>query len=142
MERMNRIYSDVNRSKQRKRRFSFFLNFPSVSSVIFCSIFLLLSALTGFAADTSAGFDSANKLYEQGKFSEAAAAYQQMIQSGTSSSALYFNPVNSVARSPLIAMPKKSRRVIRTCARTFNSFAVASKIQPVRPPTGNNGWPH
>jgi Flp pilus assembly protein TadD len=47
-----------------------------------------------FAADTAA-FDTANKLYEQGKFAEAAAAYKQMIQSGTVSSAVYFNLGNA-----------------------------------------------
>jgi tetratricopeptide (TPR) repeat protein len=63
------------------------------------AIFLLLTTIAGFAADASAGFDSANKLYEQGKFSEAAAAYQQMIESGTVSSAIYFNLGNAFFKS-------------------------------------------
>jgi tetratricopeptide (TPR) repeat protein len=95
---MNQIYSDVNRSKQRKQRFSFSIC-ASAFSAISCSIFFLLTTATGFAADASAGFDAANKLYEQGKFPEAAAAYQQMIQSGKASSAIYFNLGNAFFKS-------------------------------------------
>jgi tetratricopeptide (TPR) repeat protein len=40
-------------------------------------------------------FDAANKLYEQGKYSEAAAAYQKLIQSGSASAAVYYNLGNS-----------------------------------------------
>jgi tetratricopeptide (TPR) repeat protein len=40
-------------------------------------------------------FDAANKLYEQGKFLEAAAAYQKLLSSGQSSTAVYFNLGNA-----------------------------------------------
>jgi hypothetical protein len=40
-------------------------------------------------------FDAANKLYELGKFAEAAAAYQQLIQSGHQSVTLFFNQGNA-----------------------------------------------
>ena len=46
-------------------------------------------------ADLSAGFDAANKLYEQGKFTQAASAYEQLLQSGRASAALYFNLGNA-----------------------------------------------
>ncbi|HXS67676.1 MAG TPA: tetratricopeptide repeat protein, partial [Candidatus Polarisedimenticolia bacterium] len=59
----------------------------------------VLFTTASFAADVSASFDSANKLYEQGKFSDAAAAYGQMIQSGTVSSAIYFNLGNAFFKS-------------------------------------------
>jgi len=36
-------------------------------------------------------FDTANRLYGQGKFAEAAAAYEKLIQSGVTSAAVYFN---------------------------------------------------
>jgi tetratricopeptide (TPR) repeat protein len=52
-----------------------------------------------FAADISASFDSANRLYGQGKFSEAAAAYETMIQSGPVSPAVYFNLGNAYFKS-------------------------------------------
>ncbi len=42
-------------------------------------------------SDVSQAFDTANKLYEQGKFAEAAAAYERLLQGGPSSPALFFN---------------------------------------------------
>jgi len=61
--------------------------------------FLVLTCFVGRAADAGGGFDAANKLYEQGKFSESAAAYEQLIQSGMVSSALYFNLGNAFFKS-------------------------------------------
>lgn len=49
--------------------------------------------------EISTNFDSANRLYEQGKFTESAAAYEKMIQSGTVSSAVYFNLGNAYFKS-------------------------------------------
>src|SRR5262245_21337339 len=69
---------------------------------IFLRIILLVAilfALASYAAVASTGFDSANRLYEQGKFSDAAAAYEQLIQSGTVSSAIYFNLGNAYFKS-------------------------------------------
>jgi len=43
------------------------------------------------AADVSADFSTANKLYAEGKFSDAANAYEKMIQSGAQSPSLWFN---------------------------------------------------
>jgi tetratricopeptide (TPR) repeat protein len=48
---------------------------------------------------SSDAFDAANKLYEQGKFAEAAAAYQKLVQSGQTSAALYFNLGNAFFKS-------------------------------------------
>jgi tetratricopeptide (TPR) repeat protein len=56
---------------------------------------LFVLTVSSVAADISANFDSANKLYGQGKFPEAAAAYEQMIKSGTVSPAIYFNLGNA-----------------------------------------------
>jgi tetratricopeptide (TPR) repeat protein len=64
-----------------------------------CILFVCLSTAGTFAADVSAGFDSANKLYEQGKFADAASAYENLLQSGTASPALYFNLGNSYFKS-------------------------------------------
>ena len=60
---------------------------------------LFATVISSFAADVSATFDSANKLYEQSKFTDSAAAYEKMIQSGTVSSALYFNLGNAYFKS-------------------------------------------
>jgi len=40
-------------------------------------------------------FDFANKLYEQGKFAEAASAYEKLLRSGKASLALYYNLGNA-----------------------------------------------
>lgn len=59
---------------------------------------LMLTSTSGLRAraEIPAGaFDAANKLYEQSKFAEAATAYEQMLQSGQASPALYFNLGNT-----------------------------------------------
>jgi tetratricopeptide (TPR) repeat protein len=70
-----------------------------VPQLFFALASLLLLTATTYAADVSAGFDAANKLYEQGKFSEAASAYEQVIQSGAVAPALYFNLGNAFFKS-------------------------------------------
>lgn len=65
------------------------------------------SLLIAFALVTSqalgeplaSGFDAANKLYEQAKFSEAATAYEKLLQTGKASEALYFNWGNALFKS-------------------------------------------
>jgi len=71
------------------KRFCFFL---------FAAIFSL-SVGARAAQDFSAAFDAANKFYDQGKFSEAAAAYEKLAQSGAVSAALYFNLGNACYKS-------------------------------------------
>ena len=51
------------------------------------------------AAVSAASFDSANKLYEEGKFTDAASAYEKLAQSGETSAALYFNLGNAFFKS-------------------------------------------
>jgi tetratricopeptide (TPR) repeat protein len=51
------------------------------------------------AALSAAAFDSANKLYEEGKFAEAASAYDTLAKSGQYSAALYFNLGNAFFKS-------------------------------------------
>jgi tetratricopeptide (TPR) repeat protein len=55
--------------------------------------------LSSPAALSDTAFESANKLYEQGKFAEAAAAYQKLAESGQVSAALYFNLGNAFFKS-------------------------------------------
>ena len=47
------------------------------------------------ASEATAAFEQANKLYEQGKFTEAAAAYEQILTTGRTSPALLFNLGNA-----------------------------------------------
>jgi len=68
-------------------------------------VLLVMLALAGqaFASGDSPGaFDTANKLYEQGKFPEAASAYEKIIGSGPVSPALYFNLGNALYKSDQI----------------------------------------
>jgi tetratricopeptide (TPR) repeat protein len=51
------------------------------------------------AALSDAAFESANKLYEEGKFAQAAAAYESLVKSGQASAALYFNQGNAWFKS-------------------------------------------
>jgi tetratricopeptide (TPR) repeat protein len=63
---------------------------------------LLLVALFPLRARAdlaSSTFESANKLYEEGKFTEAAAAYENVVQSGKVSASLYFNLGNAWFKS-------------------------------------------
>jgi tetratricopeptide (TPR) repeat protein len=54
-----------------------------------------LACLCACQADPAVTFDSANELYEQGKFTEAAAAYEQILAGGRASAAVYFNLGNA-----------------------------------------------
>ena len=62
----------------------------------FTAIFIAL-AFAGniFAADVAADFTSANQLYAKGKFSDAAASYEKILQTGAVSPTLLFNYGNA-----------------------------------------------
>src|SRR5450756_8753 len=55
------------------------------------ALLLAVNAWNAKATSAESDFDAANKLYEQGKFTEAVGAYEKLIQSGSGSAALYFN---------------------------------------------------
>ncbi len=57
--------------------------------------FFCASLHTRAAGDFPQSFDAANRLYEQGKFSDATSAYETLIQAGSVSPALYFNLGNA-----------------------------------------------
>jgi tetratricopeptide (TPR) repeat protein len=52
-----------------------------------------------FAVDVTADFSAANKLYAEGRFSDAAKAYESILQSGATSPALLFNYGNAEFKS-------------------------------------------
>src|SRR6266699_3853607 len=56
---------------------------------------LLCAGSVARTQDVSTAFDQANRLYEEGKFTEAAAAYEKMLRQGQASPALYFNLGNA-----------------------------------------------
>lgn len=63
--------------------------------------FLVLVALSPLAVaqDAATTFDAANRLYEQGNYMEAVAAYEQMLAGGQTSPAVYFNLGNALFKS-------------------------------------------
>ena len=83
---------------KRRRRFAL----PAHSMTISCRasgiwIFLLAVFMTGkiFAADVSTDFASGNKLYAEGKFADAATAYETILKTGAQSPSLLFNAGNA-----------------------------------------------
>ncbi len=62
-------------------------------------LLLVLSPGAARADLSDAAFESANKLYEEGKYAEAAAAYQKLAQPGQTSAALCFNLGNALFKS-------------------------------------------
>lgn len=77
----------------------------TVSSLVVLLAFALalFTASPCLAATSSmnvaVAFEAANKLYEQGKFADAAAAYEQLTESGTTAPALYFNLGNALFKA-------------------------------------------
>ena len=62
------------------------------------AIAILLTAFSSQAAPTAdfaRTFEDANRLYEQGKFADAAAAYQQLVNAGQASAGVYYNLGNA-----------------------------------------------
>jgi tetratricopeptide (TPR) repeat protein len=73
--------------------------FPGFLWVILLWLMVALSLVpTLRAEDAAANFDAANRLYEEGKFAEAAAAYGRLIDSGAASASVYFNRGNAFFR--------------------------------------------
>jgi tetratricopeptide (TPR) repeat protein len=67
-----------------------------------CYLALLLALVFAgnlLAADIATDFSAANKLYAQGKFSDAARAYETILQTGAQSPALFFNAGNAEFKS-------------------------------------------
>jgi len=72
------------------------------------------------ANDVASNFETANKLYEQGKFAEAAASYQKILQTGRVSAALYFNFGNALFKSGQVG-------------RAILNFRLAEQLAPRDP---------
>ncbi len=128
-----------------KSNYAFVDNCRIVFALLISCFFVGIAAHT-LAADNSSGFDAANKLYEQGKFSEAATAYQQLVQSGTTSSALYYNMGNAFFKSGQIGHAVAAYRDAEQIAPRdpevrANLQFVRGKVQgPSLAPTGAERW--
>jgi tetratricopeptide (TPR) repeat protein len=76
------------------------LETPHVVSYAILVLFTsLIFAGTVFAADVTVDFSAANRLYAEGKFSDAATAYEKILRTGGQSSVLLFNYANAEFKS-------------------------------------------
>ena len=78
---------------ERVKRRSMELVLHSARSQILLALALLAAPLHG--ENLAPAFDQANKLYEQGKYAEAASAYEKLLRADSNSPALYFNLGNA-----------------------------------------------
>jgi tetratricopeptide (TPR) repeat protein len=80
----------------RNLQFSFCNLQFSIPRALLAILFALAFRLSSFgASDPSSSFEAANKFYYAGKFSEAVAAYENILYSGQKSVALYYNLGNA-----------------------------------------------
>jgi len=68
------------------------------------------------ANDVAAAFEQANRLYEQNKYSEAAGAYQKLVEARRVSAPLYFNLGNALFKSGQVGKAIISYRFAQTLA--------------------------
>ncbi|ASZ10291.1 SH3 domain-containing protein [Chitinophaga pendula] len=66
-----------------------------IATIFSLLLLVITSSVQAQQTSPQASFDNANKLYQQKKFSEAATAYQQLIDAGYTSQELYFNAGNA-----------------------------------------------
>lgn len=69
------------------------------AALLLTAVLLALAPACSRAELSASAFESANKLYEEGKFAEAASAYEKLLQSGQTSAALCFNLGNALFKS-------------------------------------------
>jgi tetratricopeptide (TPR) repeat protein len=84
-------------------------------------LLLLTFCASRLGAQTPASaFDAANKLYAEGKFAEAAAGYEKLLQTGKESEAIYFNLGNALFKAGKIG-------------RAISAYQQAERIAPRDP---------
>jgi tetratricopeptide (TPR) repeat protein len=81
---------------------------------------LFAFAFRSHAEGPAAAFEAANRLYDQGKYAEAAAAFEHLLQSGVSSPAACFNLGNAFFKSGQIG-------------RAISAYHQAERIVPRDP---------
>jgi hypothetical protein len=99
-----------------------------------CLAVMLACALQAApTADFTRAFEDANRFYEQGKFNEAAAAYDQLIKSGHLSADVYYNLGNAWFKAgqngrAIAAWRQAQRLTPRDPSVTFNLQFLRKKI--------------
>lgn len=81
------------------RTFSFVIHRQMVRRTFLGGLLWLMLLARPVGAQPAAEFEAANKLFEQGKFADAAAAYERMLTNGPASSAVHFNLGNARFKS-------------------------------------------
>ena len=90
------------------------LLWPRTATLLFL---LALTCQHSFAAtEVESAFDTANKLYAENKFTDAAAAYEKLTTTGTISPALYFNLGNAQFKAGQIGRAIAAYRQAETIA--------------------------
>jgi tetratricopeptide (TPR) repeat protein len=116
---------------------------------IFGTAVLLLTLLVpawARAALADPAFETANKLYEEGKFADAASAYEKLFQSGQTSVALWFNLGNALFKSGQIGRAIAAYRTAEQLAprdpdiRANLQFARNQTQGPTLPPSRWQRW--
>ncbi len=107
---------------------------------LLCLAALLLPSPAVLGAETAA-FDAANKLYEQGRFSEAAAGYEQLLRSAPRSETLWFNLGNAWFKAGqlgrAIAAYRQAEQIApRDPAVRFNLQFARKKVSGSESPAG------
>lgn len=98
---MNRICkTSVNGCKSRLR----FFEKRSNALSFFFAILLGIVSYSSIAATVEEDFEQANRLYEQGRYTESAQAYEKILKAGRASAAVYFNWGNALFKSGKIGM--------------------------------------
>jgi tetratricopeptide (TPR) repeat protein len=109
-------------------------------------IVLMIGTAPALADPFVSAFDSANKLYEQAKYTDAAAAYEKLLQPGLVSEALYFNWGNALFKSgnigrAIVAYQEAQRIAPRDPDVRANLQFARNQVQgPTRGPDRLSGW--
>ena len=97
-------------------------NQGTIRSFYFLAV-VLAFVLTTFdlrADNSTAAFEQANKFYEEGRYAEAAAAYDKLLAAGDVSEALYFNRGNALFKMGQLG-------------RSIDSYRLAQSLSPRDP---------
>ncbi len=93
-------------------------------------ILLALLSPVCLRATATADFDQANRLYEQGRFAEAATAYEKLAASGTATANVWFNLGNAAYKSGQFGRAISAYRIAERL--TPRDAALRANLQFVR----------
>lgn len=117
---------------------------PLLASLTLIVALLLTAARPGRAAESTVTFDAANKLYEQGRHREAAAAYQSLLKTTPDNEAILFNLGNAHFKAgdtgrAIAAWREAERLAPREPGIQFNLRFARKKVSGQETPAGTLG---